>query len=121
MVSATQTSASPQTILYKINPKAVWSDGTPITYKDFVYSYQAQSGLPQFTDIGGKAYAPASTSGYSQIQTIGEFNNDPDPGAGRLQDALPRLAGPVRGSNDPLLPAQNQGTRWPTTTGTPIR
>src|SRR5690349_3537917 len=28
MTSATQTSSSPQTIVYKINPKAAWNDGT---------------------------------------------------------------------------------------------
>ena len=31
LTSATLTSTSPQTIVYKINPKAVWSDGQPIT------------------------------------------------------------------------------------------
>src|SRR5579875_3317648 len=30
VTSATQTSTSPQTLVYKINPKATWSDGTPI-------------------------------------------------------------------------------------------
>src|SRR5271167_2605271 len=29
--SATETSSNPQTIVYTLNPKAVWSDGTPIT------------------------------------------------------------------------------------------
>ena len=38
LTSATVTTASPQTIVYVINPKAVWSDGTPITADDFVYT-----------------------------------------------------------------------------------
>jgi peptide/nickel transport system substrate-binding protein len=37
MDSATQTSADPQTIVYKLKPNAVWSDGTPVGADDFVY------------------------------------------------------------------------------------
>lgn len=70
MVSVTQTNTSPQTIVYVINPNAVWSDGTPISADDFIYNYQAQSGLPQYKDIDGKPYSPAGTTGYSQIQSI---------------------------------------------------
>ena len=53
--SASVTSTSPQTVVYKINPKAVWSDGTPITADDFIYNWQAQSGNPAYTDVGGPA------------------------------------------------------------------
>ncbi|HUB69301.1 MAG TPA: hypothetical protein VL984_02665, partial [Acidimicrobiales bacterium] len=42
--SAQEVSTSPQRIVYQINPRAVWSDGTPITYLDFAYNWQAQSG-----------------------------------------------------------------------------
>lgn len=77
MVSAEQTSDSPQTIVYKINPKAVWSDGTPITYKDFQYAFQSQSGLPQYKDSDGKAFNSATNSGYSQIKSVDMMNNDP--------------------------------------------
>ncbi|MCU4183531.1 ABC transporter family substrate-binding protein [Acidiferrimicrobium sp. IK] len=104
MLSATQTSSNPQTILYHINPKAVWSDGVPITYKDFVYSYQAQSGLPQYKDVGGKAFAPASTSGYSQIKTIGEYNNDPYQVQVVFSTPYPDWKG-LFGADDPVLPA----------------
>ncbi|HEY2673697.1 MAG TPA: ABC transporter family substrate-binding protein, partial [Rugosimonospora sp.] len=31
MVSAEQTSSSPQTIVYKIKPDAVWNDGAPVS------------------------------------------------------------------------------------------
>jgi peptide/nickel transport system substrate-binding protein len=70
LTSATQTSSSPQTIVYKLNPKAVWSDGTPITADDFIYNWQAQSGNTAYTDIGGKPYDTASSSGYNQIQSV---------------------------------------------------
>ncbi len=68
--SATQTTDSPQTVVYTLNPKAVWSDGTPITADDFIYNWQAQSANPAYTDLGGKPYDDASTSGYNQIQSV---------------------------------------------------
>jgi len=70
VTSAKQTSASPQTVVYQINPKAVWSDGVPINADDFIYAYQSQSGDPQFKDVGGKPYEPASTAGYNQIKSV---------------------------------------------------
>lgn len=70
MDSVTLTSTSPQTVVYKINPKAKWQDGVPINADDFIYNWQAQSGLPQYTDVGGKAYDAASNTGYSQISAI---------------------------------------------------
>jgi peptide/nickel transport system substrate-binding protein len=70
MQSAVQSSTNPQTIVYKLNPKAVWSDGTPITADDFIYNWQAQSGNSAYTDVGGKPYDTASTAGYNQIQSV---------------------------------------------------
>ena len=70
VTSATVTSTSPQTIVYQINPKAVWSDGVPFNAADFIYFWQANSGNPKFTDVGGKAFEPASTSGYNQIKSV---------------------------------------------------
>jgi peptide/nickel transport system substrate-binding protein len=68
--SAVQTSLNPQTVVYTLNPKAVWSDGVPITADDFIYNWQAQSGNPAYTDVGGKPYDDASTTGYSQIASV---------------------------------------------------
>jgi peptide/nickel transport system substrate-binding protein len=70
VTSATLTSTSPQTIVYKINPKATWSDGTAISADDFIYNWQAQSGDPKYKDVGGKAFLAAGTSGYSSIKSI---------------------------------------------------
>ena len=70
MDSATQTSTSPQTIVYKINPAAKWADGTPISADDFIYNWQAQSGNSQYTDVGGKPFDDASTTGYNQIKSV---------------------------------------------------
>ena len=61
--SADLTKQDPETIVYKINPKAVWSDGTPISADDFIYAWQTANGK----DAG---YTPASTSGYNQIESV---------------------------------------------------
>jgi peptide/nickel transport system substrate-binding protein len=70
LTSAALTSSSPQTVVYKINPKATWSDGTPITAADFIYNWQAQSGNPKYKDLGGAAYLAATTAGYNDIKTV---------------------------------------------------
>ena len=49
--SAELVSTEPQTAVYKINPKAVWSDGVPVTAADFIYNWQA--GRPGGLDIDG--------------------------------------------------------------------
>src|SRR6266480_46881 len=70
MDSVTLTSTSPQVVVYQINHKAVWQDGVPFNADDFVYNWQAQSGLPQYTDAGGVAFDAASNAGYRQIKEI---------------------------------------------------
>jgi peptide/nickel transport system substrate-binding protein len=70
VTSVKLTKKNPQTVVYKINPKAKWSDGVPINASDFVYNWQAQSGNPKFKDKGGKAFEPASTAGYNQIKSV---------------------------------------------------
>ena len=70
VTSATVVKSNPQTIVYKINPKAVWSDGVPISADDFIYNWQAQSGSAKFKDVGGKPFLPAATSGYSQVASV---------------------------------------------------
>jgi peptide/nickel transport system substrate-binding protein len=77
--SAVQTSDNPFTVVYTLNPKAVWSDGTPITADDFIYNWQAQSGNTAYTDVGGKPYDAASTAGYGQIQSV--VGSNPSGGA----------------------------------------
>jgi peptide/nickel transport system substrate-binding protein len=75
VTSATETSTSPFTIVYQINPKAVWSDGVPINAADFIYNWQAQSGSAKYKDVGNAAYLPATTAGYSQIKSVTSSNN----------------------------------------------
>ncbi|MFI9249554.1 ABC transporter family substrate-binding protein [Streptomyces sp. NPDC053069] len=63
LLSAKVTSGSPQTVQYDLNPKARWSDGTPLSWRDFRAQWQALNG----TD---KAYEAADTSGYDQIAKV---------------------------------------------------
>ena len=53
-----------QTVTYKINPKAVWSDGEPITSTDFKYTWDQI--------VNGKdIYDP---TGYTQIESVDDTN-----------------------------------------------
>lgn len=61
--SAQITSSSPQTITYQINPKAVWSDGTPISADDFKYTWLTQTGVDPVISAAG-------TTGYSDIASV---------------------------------------------------
>jgi peptide/nickel transport system substrate-binding protein len=38
-------STSPETVVYTINPHAVWSDGRPVTAEDFVYTWRQERGI----------------------------------------------------------------------------
>lgn len=75
--SATEVSTSPQVVVYQLNPKAVWSNGAPITYRDFVYNWEAQSGQARFHDTGGLAFTPASAQGYDDISSVTGSPSDP--------------------------------------------
>ncbi len=68
--SATEVSTSPQQVVYQINPLAVWSNGVAISYRDFVYNWEAQSGRAAFRDAGGARYTPVDESGYDDISSV---------------------------------------------------
>ena len=63
--SAEPVSISPQTIVYTLNPKAVWSDGVPITAEDFKYAWEQQRGDPDVP-----ADEVASIAGYRDIASV---------------------------------------------------
>ncbi|WP_371619938.1 ABC transporter family substrate-binding protein [Streptomyces sp. NBC_00454] len=63
LASAKVVSTSPQVVEYQLNPKAHWSDGTPLSWKDFEAQWKAQNG-------SDKAYEAADTSGYDQIAKV---------------------------------------------------
>ena len=66
--SAEVVSLDPQTVVYKIDPRAVWSDGVPIDADDFAYAWDAQRGGA--TDIDGTPDSVASTLGYRDIESL---------------------------------------------------
>ncbi|MBY0389038.1 MAG: ABC transporter family substrate-binding protein [Mycobacterium pseudokansasii] len=60
-VELTQT--EPQVITYTINPKAFWSDGTPITWRDIASQIHATSGAD-------KNFAIASLNGADRVASV---------------------------------------------------
>ena len=86
--SAELTANEPkQVITYKINPKAVWSDGTPITVADFEAQWKAlerhEQGLPDLLD---QRLRPDRERREGRRRPRGDRH---------LQAALRRLEGPV--------------------------
>ncbi len=61
--AAELTSASPQVVTLTINPKAVWSDGTPITWEDLKAEVDACSGRD-------KRYLIASRAGFERVKSV---------------------------------------------------
>lgn len=62
-------SESPQVIEVKLNNKAVWEDGTPITAADWIATWKAQNGT-------NEAFTPASTAGWEDISSIEQGANE---------------------------------------------
>ncbi len=58
-------STKPETIVYTLNPKAVWSDGVPITAEDFRYAWEQQRGEP-----GVVSSDVTSIAGYRDIASV---------------------------------------------------
>lgn len=52
---------NPETVVYTINPHAVWSDGVPVSAEDFVYAWHEESG----TEGPVGSPAPSATAGTS--------------------------------------------------------
>lgn len=70
LASAQVSATSPeQVVTYRINPKAVWSDGRPITWQDFA---------TQWADLNGTnpAYLVSTTTGYDQIGAVARGADD---------------------------------------------
>lgn len=58
-----------QVVTYTIHPKAKWSDGTPITWRDFQSQFRAMNGRDP-------RYQAASTVGYEQIESVARGAHD---------------------------------------------
>jgi peptide/nickel transport system substrate-binding protein len=62
------TSTNPQTIVYHLNPKAVWNNGTPVSADDFIYFWQTFNGHDKNIPV-------VATTGYDQIQSVTGSDN----------------------------------------------
>jgi peptide/nickel transport system substrate-binding protein len=58
-----------QIVTYALNPRAAWSDGTPITYRDYLAQARALSGRD-------RRFRPAAVTGYDQIEGVGRGTSD---------------------------------------------
>ncbi len=70
------TGTNPQVVTYTINPKAVWSDGTPITWRDIESQVHALSGADKNFEIagpGGADRVASVTRGVDDRQAIMTF------------------------------------------------
>jgi len=63
------TSTTPQVVKYTINPKAVWSDGTPITWDDIASQINATSGKD-------KGFAISSPNGSDRVASVSRGDDD---------------------------------------------
>ncbi|OBK13544.1 ABC transporter family substrate-binding protein [Mycobacterium asiaticum] len=95
------TGTNPQVVTYTINPKAFWSDGNPITWRDIASQIHALSGAD-------KAFEIASTGGAERVASVTRGVDD--------RQAVMTFAKPYaewRGmfaGNGMLLPASVTGT-----------
>src|SRR5262249_13950000 len=58
-----------QVVTYRINPKAVWSDGKPITWEDFQAQWKVLNG-------SNKAYQISAANGYEDIENVARGKDD---------------------------------------------
>jgi peptide/nickel transport system substrate-binding protein len=58
-----------QVVTYRINPKAIWYEGTPITWEDFYWQWRALNG-------SNPAYQIASSNGYEDIANVARGRDD---------------------------------------------
>ncbi|TCK00908.1 ABC transporter family substrate-binding protein [Nocardia alba] len=92
------TNTNPQTITYTINPKAVWSDGSPITWNDLRSQVAALSGRDP-------AFKVSATQAYSSVDKVERGVDD--------RQAIVTFAehyAEWKGLFNPLYPAQSTAT-----------
>ncbi len=68
LLSVEATSTSPLVVQYIINPRAVWSDGVPVSADDFIYMWKAEQGGG--VDVDGQPDQIASTLGYRDVESV---------------------------------------------------
>jgi ABC-type dipeptide transport system, periplasmic component len=70
LTAAEVTETEPkQVVTLTLNPKAKWSDGKPITWRDYQAQWQAMNGR-------NNAYRAATTAGYAEIEKVARGEDD---------------------------------------------
>ncbi|GAA0680453.1 ABC transporter family substrate-binding protein [Kitasatospora atroaurantiaca] len=100
LVEAESTPAgqTPQTVTYRLNPKAVWSDGTPISAADFTAQWHALSGADP-------AYHSDHPAGYAAITAVAQGAD-----AHEVKVTFKQAYAPWRSLFSPLYPAAATST-----------
>jgi peptide/nickel transport system substrate-binding protein len=119
-----ETTGGKQVITYHINPKAVWSDGTAVTSKDFNYTWTSQkSSDPK---AGGCA-ALLTTTGYDQIASVEGADSDKTvtvtmtkPFADWKNLFNPVYPQHILDKGSPTANCKAINTGWPTANGLPV-
>jgi peptide/nickel transport system substrate-binding protein len=93
LTGADVTAGSPQTVVYHLNPAAVWSDGTPLSAADFAAQWHALGGQDS-------RYWSARTDGYDAISAV-----TAGPGPHDVTVAFAHPYAPWRHLFTPLYPA----------------
>ena len=95
LVRAELTRTRPkQVITYDLNPKARWSDGTPLDFRDFQALWRACRGRDP-------AYQITTSTGYERIESVRRGTNDR-----QVVVTFARPFGEWRGLFSPLYPAK---------------
>jgi len=117
-----EVSGDTQTVTYKINPDAVWSDGEQITADDFTYTWNIQKSSDP---AAGGCAALLSTTGYDQVTGV-EGADDGKTVTVTLGTPYADWKSLFSGSSNPVFPAHLMDKGDPaancdmTTTGWPI-
>jgi peptide/nickel transport system substrate-binding protein len=98
LVSAAVTSTSPQVVTYKLNPKAKWSDGKPLSYRDFAAIWKALRGTDD-------RYLVSDSGGYNQISGVTRGVNDQE-----VKVTFDKTYADWQALFRPLLPADRMDT-----------
>ena len=113
-------STSPETVVYSINPSAVWSDGTPVTAADFVYTWEHERGSggpvgagPTTTATTTTTSAAASASASTSTSVAGTATSGPA-GVG----AIPPAAATSAATSTPASAPTSTSASAPTSAAT---
>jgi len=99
LVRAEITRSRPkQVITYDLNPKARWSDGTPLDFRDFQALWRACRGRDH-------RYQITTSTGYDRIESVRRGTNDR-----QVVVTFARPFGEWRGLFSPLYPAKTVGS-----------